>query len=209
MQMYVDGTLISSASSTLLSVYNSPFSASARIDNQESLSIGGYDALTQNFSGYLDEIRIYNKALNNTEVGYLSDRTEGGTMLQTNIVGNLFSKQGLAIISSPDYRYNDILTMPYTASYKSTKTINELSVLAKLDAGDFNMSLNNSLTMDNDITYQSFVTSSAFSPYITTIGLYDNAGQLLAIGKVAQPIKKRDDVDMNFLIRIDLDKNIQ
>ena len=81
--------------------------------------------------------------------------------------------------------------------------------MAKLDAGDFNMSLNNSLTMDNDITYQSFVTGSAFAPYITTIGLYDSAGQLLAIGKVAQPIRKRNDVDMNFLIRIDLDKNIQ
>ena len=209
MQMYVDGTLISSASSTLLSVYNSPFTASARIDNLDSLSIGGYDTLTQNFNGYLDEIRIYNKALTSTEIGYLADRTEGGTMLQTNIVGNLFSKQGLAVISSPDYRFNDILTSLYTASYKSTKTINELSVLAKLDAGDFNMSLNNSLTMDNDITYQSFVTGSAFAPYITTIGLYDSAGQLLAIGKVAQPIRKRNDVDMNFLIRIDLDKNIQ
>jgi len=30
----------------------------------------------------------------------------------------------------------------------------------------------------------------------------------LAIGKLAQPIKKRNDVDVNFLIRIDLDKNI-
>jgi hypothetical protein len=38
--------------------------------------------------------------------------------------------------------------------------------------------------------------------------LYNEAGELLAIGKLAQPIKKRDDVDMNFLIRIDLDKNI-
>lgn len=209
MQMYVNGTLISSASNTLLTVHNSPFTASARIDNRDLLSIGGYDTTTENFNGYLDEIRIYNKALTNTEIGYLADRTEGGTMLQTNVVGNLFSKQGLAVISSPDYRFNNILSSLYTASYKSTKTINELSVLAKLDAGDFNMSLNNSLTIDNDITYQSFVTSSTFSPYITTIGLYNDAGQLLAIGKVAQPIKKRDDVDMNFLIRIDLDKNIQ
>jgi len=209
MQMYVDANLITSASSRLLTANNSPFTASARIDNQESISIGGYNTLTQNFSGYLDEIRIYNKALTSTEVGYLADRTEGGTLLQTNIVGNVFSKHGLAVITSPDYRFNNILTSPYTASYKSTKTINELSILTKLDAGDFNMSLNNSLTTDNDITYQSFVTSSAFSPYITTIGLYDDSGQLLAIGKVAQPIKKRNDVDMNFLIRIDLDKNIQ
>jgi hypothetical protein len=38
--------------------------------------------------------------------------------------------------------------------------------------------------------------------------LYDDFGRLLAIGKLAQPIKKRNDVDMNFLVRIDLDKNI-
>jgi hypothetical protein len=173
------------------------------------LSIGGYSTSSQNYIGSLDEIRIYNKSLTSNEISYLSDRTEGGTLLQTNIVGNVFSKQGIAVISSADYRYNDILNMPFTASYKSTKTINELSILTKINAGDFNMSLNNSLTTDNDVTYKSFVSSSTFSPYITTIGLYDDAGQLLAIGKVAQPIKKRDDVDMNFLIRIDLDKNIQ
>ena len=80
--------------------------------------------------------------------------------------------------------------------------------IAKLDAGDFNMSTNLSLTQDDDSTYHSFVSGSDFAPYITTIGLYNEAGQLLAIGKLAQPIKKRNDVDMNFLIRIDLDKNI-
>ena len=57
-------------------------------------------------------------------------------------------------------------------------------------------------------TYFPFVSGSTFAPYITTVGLYDDAGQLLAIGKLAQPIKKRSDVDMNFLIRLDLDKNI-
>ena len=77
-----------------------------------------------------------------------------------------------------------------------------------MDSGDFNMSTNLTLTRDNDTTYLPFVSSSAFAPYITTIGLYDDAGQLLAIGKLAQPIRKRDDVDMNFMIRIDLDKNI-
>jgi hypothetical protein len=70
------------------------------------------------------------------------------------------------------------------------------------------MSTNLTLTKDDDQTYQPFVSSSTFAPYITTIGLYDDFGRLLAIGKLAQPIKKRNDVDMNFLVRIDLDKNI-
>jgi hypothetical protein len=81
-------------------------------------------------------------------------------------------------------------------------------VVTRLDAGDFNMSTNLTLTQDNDQTYYSFVSGSDFAPYITTLGLYDDAGQLLAIGKLAQPIRKRNDVDMNFLIRLDLDKNI-
>ena len=70
------------------------------------------------------------------------------------------------------------------------------------------MSLNPTLTVDNDITYRSFVTSSTFTPYITTIGLYDDAGQLLAIGKLAQPIKKPANVDLNFLVRMDLNNNV-
>ena len=208
LHMYVNGTLQSSVSSTLLSVYDSPYTASARIDNNHNLKIGGYNSITANLNGLIDEIRIYNKSLTSTEIGYLTDRTEGGTFLQTNQVGNVFEKQGLVVFSSPDYRIHDLIKTPFTASYKSTVSIYEMSVVAKLDAGDFNMSTNLTLTKDDDSTYYPFVSSSAFAPYITTIGLYDDAGQLLAIGKLAQPIKKRSDVDMNFLIRLDLDNNV-
>ncbi len=209
MQLYVNGVLEASASATfLVNANNSPFTASGRFDNTDSVYIGGYGTGSLNLNGVLDEIRVFDKALTVTETGYLADRTEGGTMLQTAVVGNVFSKQGIVVISSADYRYNNILNSSYTSSYRSTLTTYELSVLAKLDAGDFNLSLNPSLTADDDVTYQSFVSSSVFDPYITTIGLYDDAGQLLAIGKLAQPIRKRSDVDMNFLIRIDIDKNI-
>jgi hypothetical protein len=208
LQLYVDGTLESSITDTLLVNTLSPFTASARIDNTSNLFIGGFDTQSSNLQGVLDEVRIFNKSLTASNISSLKDRSEGGTMLQTANVGNVFSKQGVVVISSPDYRYNDLLNSPYTASYRSTVTINELSVLTKLDAGDFNMSTNLTLTRDDDKTYLPFVSSSAFAPYITTVGLYNDSGELLAIGKLAQPIKKRDDVDMNFLIRIDLDKNI-
>ena len=207
MQMYVDGILHASASSTLLIDTISPLSASARIDNKSSLFIGGFES-GSNLTGTIDEIRIFNKALTSTQIGYLADRTEGGSFMQTNHVGNVFARQGVVVISTPDYRFHNILNIPYTASYKSTITTYELGVVANADAGDFNMSMNLTLTDDSDINYKSFVTGSDFAPYITTIGLYDDAGQLLAIGKLAQPIRKRSDVDMNFLIRLDLDRNI-
>jgi hypothetical protein len=208
LQMYVNGNLHASVSNTLLGVYNSPYTASARIDNKELLKIGGYDSTSLNLNGLLDEIRIYNKSLTSAEIGYLGDRTEGGTFLQTNHVGNVFEKQGLVVFSSPDYRFQNLINTPFTASYKSTVSIYEMAVVARLDTGDFNMSTNLTLTQDDDSTYYSFASGSAFAPYITTIGLYNDAGQLLAIGKLAQPIKKRNDVDMNFLIRLDLDNNV-
>jgi hypothetical protein len=208
LQLYVDGTLHASITDTLLINTLSPFTASARIDNTNNLFVGGFNTQSSNLQGVLDEVRIFNKSLTTSNISSLKDRSEGGTMLQTANVGNVFSKQGVVVISSPDYRYNNLLNSAYTASYRSTVTINELSVLTKLDAGDFNMSTNLTLTRDDDKTYLPFVSSSAFAPYITTIGLYNDSGELLAIGKLAQPIKKRDDVDMNFLIRIDLDKNI-
>ena len=51
-----------------------------------------------------------------------------------------------------------------------------------------------------------FATGSAFNPYITTIGLYNDKGQLLMIGKTGSPIKNRNDIDLNFSLKIDLDK---
>jgi hypothetical protein len=206
--MFVNGTLHSTVTSSLLQRTNSPFTASARIDNSDLLSIGGYSVNSFNLQGIVDEIRIFNKSLTNTQVTNLGNRSESGSALQTQYVGNVFAQQGLIVFSSADYRVNDLLKTPYTASYRSTKTLYEMNVVTRLDSGDFNMSLNPTITQDNNETYLPFASSSAFAPYITTIGLYDNFGQLLAIGKLAQPIRKRNDVDMNFLIRLDLDKNI-
>jgi hypothetical protein len=209
LQIFVNGGINASASFSLLTNTLSPFTASARIDNSDNLYIGGFGTNSFNFTGCLDEIRIYNKAIPEDFVGGLSkDTCRDGLFLQSNNFGNVFSKQGIAVVSTPDNRMKNIINEFTDISYKSTVTIHELDVVARLDSGDFNMSTNLTLTQDDDSTYLSFVSGSDFSPYITTIGLYNDAGELLAIGKLAQPIKKRNDVDMNFLIRLDLDKNI-
>ena len=207
-QMYANNVLQGSTTSTFLSQQANPLTLTARIDNKDPLKIGGYSTNSSNLIGSIDEVRIYNKQLTVGQITALNDRTEGGTVLQTAHVGNIFTKHGIAVLSSADYRVNNILQCPYTASYRSTKTIYELNVLVQLSAGDFNMSSNISLTGDDDMKYLPFVSGSTFMPYITTIGLYDSYGQLLAVGKLAQAIRNRPDVDMNFLLRIDLDSKV-
>jgi hypothetical protein len=54
-----------------------------------------------------------------------------------------------------------------------------------------------------DISGSTDVTGSFLTPFITTIGLYDDDCQLIAVAKLPQPIKSLPNIDINFIIRID------
>jgi hypothetical protein len=46
-------------------------------------------------------------------------------------------------------------------------------------------------------------TGSFLTPYITTIGLYDDNADLVAVAKLPQPIKVYPDIPVNFIVRFD------
>lgn len=48
------------------------------------------------------------------------------------------------------------------------------------------------------------VTGSYFQPYVTTIGLYNDMNELVAIGKLGQPIPKSQYTDTTFVVRLDM-----
>jgi hypothetical protein len=48
------------------------------------------------------------------------------------------------------------------------------------------------------------VTGSAFQPYITTVGLYNDANQLIAVGKMSQPVPKPANTEMTIIVKIDI-----
>ena len=47
------------------------------------------------------------------------------------------------------------------------------------------------------------ISGSEFSPYVGSIGLYNDAGDLLAIGKMAAPMPLATNTDMTFLVKYD------
>lgn len=57
----------------------------------------------------------------------------------------------------------------------------------------------------NEYEYSSSVdpTGSFIAPYITTIGLYDDNMDMVAVAKLATPIKSTPDLPVNFLVRFD------
>ena len=56
---------------------------------------------------------------------------------------------------------------------------------------------------DQEPELAAFATSSFFRPYVTTIGLYNDKKELLALGKLGQPIRMSDETDTTFVIRWD------
>ena len=60
-----------------------------------------------------------------------------------------------------------------------------------------------SLIALKDQHLEAYTTHSEFNPYITSIGLYDDYNNLVAIGKLAQPIKNQDDYDNSFVVKFD------
>lgn len=97
----------------------------------------------------------------------------------------------------------------FTCSFSSSYLIYDTQYKCTIRENEFNFSLNPSIisgsydTGSTAGTLYGFATESYFSPYITTVGLYDEDQNLLAIGKLSQPLPSSPTTDTTILINID------
>ena len=133
---------------------------------------------------------------NNHLIKYFSGSLHHGTANIGNS-GNIWDGNGQALFSNK-----------FSLKFKNTRELYEQRILCKAKASDFNLSTNPTLrkttsTCEDILSVQEladFATKPEFNPYITTIGLYDNFGRLLAIAK---PVPKLKNVDMTFVVKFD------
>ena len=92
---------------------------------------------------------------------------------------------------------------PNKLSFKNRYTIYENEIVCTVDANDFNMSQNPTITTDSSGSLRDFATSSNFMPYVTTVGLYNDNNELLLVGKLAQPMVMSGITDTTYVIRYD------
>lgn len=200
LEIYVDGSNIS---------YELD-STNGKVSNKSSIYLGSTNTagLTP-FSGSLDEVRFYSRALTQSEITSLSTITDTDySALQTNKVGNVFYDQGMVVYSPYQYEYagpslvSASFAKDFTLSYKSSLDIEQSKYYINVPMNDYNTSTNPSL-YDSTGSLLSFATGSDFNPYITTIGLYDTNYNLVAVAKLGSPIPKKNDIDLNFEVRFD------
>jgi len=110
------------------------------------------------------------------------------------------------------FDFSSISTNPniYTQSIRidGEKFIKKKSTLTNGTVLDYNIASMYSSSIkggfgDYEISSSIDQTGSYLAPYITTIGLYDNNMDMVAVAKLGNPIKSLPDFPVNFIIRID------
>ena len=147
---------------------------------------------------------IFNQHKTDEQIKSLMYNVEG-----TAYVGNIFYSNGLATITSPNYQY---IARPTSSTdslltkFKSINTIYENEYMCTIRSDEYNYTHNISTRKIKSETHThlaNFATSSIWKPYVTTVGLYNEEGELLIVGKLGQPVRMSDETDTTFVIRYD------
>ncbi len=133
----------------------------------------------------------------------LTDDGQGNLLSGSSNIGNIIYTHGLAIVTNQLLSSGSVTTTNVTCSFSSSYTIYEAQYKCTIRENEFNATLNPSAQLSGSGQLANNVTGSYFSPYVSTIGLYDENQNLLAIGKLAQPLPTTATTDTTILVNID------
>ena len=133
---------------------------------------------------------------NNIQVGALTPAEYGtGKYGGIDIYG---SSAGNGVLIIPTIISNNNIT----CSFQSAVTVYESQIKCTISPSEFTTTLNPTIFQRTGSVY-SFATGSYFAPYITTVGLYNDNQELVAVAKLAQPIQSSTTTDTTILVNID------
>jgi len=134
---------------------------------------------------------------------------------------SLYGNSGTGYIDTDVFINSFLINNNVTMSFSSSLTIYETQYKATINENDFNYTLNPSAITGSEIPtifsgseifwentasigkQLNTITGSYFSPYITTVGLYNEEFELLAVGKLSKPLQSSLTTDTTILINID------
>lgn len=180
-------------------------------DHIETTSTLYNSSFSIDFGGSAGIIGI-NQTLGGDHIDKLKDDGEGnlylenttGDGLSSRKVGNVIYPQGQIIIT------DEIVARYYNnyvdgrIKWKSTQPIYTYNFHCKLKESEFTHTLNPSALNGENGDIADNVAGEEFSPYFTTIGLYNDSNELIAIAKAGQPIPVPKDTDMTVVVKLDI-----
>ncbi len=158
--------------------------------------------------------------------GQLIQKSNGNT------IGATLIDDGMFVVTTSSMR--EVATSVTSVKYKTKVLGTTLNVFCKCQPDELNFSTNLTTVLTgsissnaianglisqsyNNILTQSTITASTSSfsyapsitgagagPFITTVGLYNNTNDLMAIAKLASPLKKPTDLPLTFKVQLDI-----
>ena len=176
---------------------------SKQTQNKANIYIGSKGNKEKYLNGFMSQINIFNKALTNTQI--TNHYTSGNG---SPYVGNVFYKNGFITITHPKYisALDTSDGIIHTLQFQGSHQIYEHEYQCTIGENEYNNTTNISARKRGSIREEEmagFQTSSAFKPYVTTIGLYNENNELLVVGKLASPIRMSNETDTTFVVRWD------
>ena len=126
-----------------------------------------------------------------------------------NYVGNVFYDIGAFTITETasfngSVDYLNVTRGNYSLEYQGTNTLTTYEWTCEALPNELNNTTNVTVFNSNGQgQLKDNLTSSVFPTYITEVGLYDNANQLIGLAKLSKPIPKSTKIPMRFFVRMD------
>jgi len=167
--------------------------------NRSNLYVGNNYDRTKGINAEISYLHIFDRSLTEGEVDNLNE-TDGWL---GNYCGNVFYNLGLVVLTHPQLTNASLTAL----RCKGTVSMRETEVYCTVAPGEFNVSHNRSLQYWNPVHNQfeidSRYTGSLFQPYVTSIGLYNDNNELIAVAKLSTPIQTSKTTDTTFVVRYD------
>jgi hypothetical protein len=143
-----------------------------------------------------------------TDTGSYSTVTQGtgsnGWILKFDSTKTIYEHEYTCIV--PEGTFNQTTNISVTLNRSGSLTIpsgSGLDTFRKIMHSPAESSYNlNGYNSTGDV--EGFVTHSFFAPYITTIGLYNDHGDLLAVSKLSRPIRNDPELALSFVVKFDI-----
>ena len=131
----------------------------------------------------------------------------GSTDSYTNserVVGDIIYNQGQIIITDPVLARYYSTYARLNVSWISKLPIYTYNIHCTVKEYELNHTYNRTAVTGSYKNINETLLGSEFKPYITTVGLYNEANELIAVAKTNRPIPKSHNVDMTFVVKLDI-----
>ena len=158
-----------------------------------------------------EDVLFVSGAYNNP--GYVAEQfklyDDGEGALRSNstsgsVKGSIIYSHGQLILTSEEQSisYDDIPNQEI--NWKSNLPIYTYNYTVRLTDSEFNFTQNPTALTGSDNILRNNVTGSEFQPYITTVGLYNDSNELIAVGKLGKPLPKSRNTETTIQIKLDI-----